>query len=64
MQRSEFQGIEASPEIQLAARQAVDENKRLRILLAQLGVGAHTVEGYLQGMDALNLLGGNGRSDR
>jgi len=58
-----LQGIEASPEIQLVARQVVDENKRLRLLLAQLGVTNQTVEGYVQCMYIRDQLGGADQGD-
>lgn len=48
MRQCELQGIEASTEIQQAARRVADENKKLRSLLAQHGVGDDSVEAYLQ----------------
>ncbi|KAF7924469.1 hypothetical protein BELL_0750g00050 [Botrytis elliptica] len=48
LRQCELQGIEASSEIQLAARRVADENKKLRSLLAQHGVGNEMVETYLQ----------------
>lgn len=47
LRQCELQGIEASAEIQLAARKVANENKRLRSLLAQHGVGDDTVEAYI-----------------
>ncbi|KAF7869650.1 hypothetical protein EAF04_004434 [Stromatinia cepivora] len=48
LRQCELQGIEASSEIQMAARRVADENKKLRSLLAQQGVGNDIVESYLQ----------------
>ncbi|TGO56328.1 hypothetical protein BCON_0079g00220 [Botryotinia convoluta] len=48
LRQCELQGIEASSETQLAARRVADENKKLRSLLAQHGVGNEMVETYLQ----------------
>ncbi|KAI9649557.1 hypothetical protein NHQ30_002137 [Ciborinia camelliae] len=48
LRQCELQGIEASSEIQMAARRVADENKKLRCLLAQHGVGNDIVEPYLQ----------------
>ncbi|CZR63468.1 uncharacterized protein PAC_13365 [Phialocephala subalpina] len=48
LRQCELQGIEASSEIQMAARRVADENKKLRGLLAQHGVDDDTVDSYLQ----------------
>ena len=48
LRQYELQGIEASSEIQLAARRVADENRKLRGLLAQHGVGDDSIEAYLQ----------------
>ncbi|KAH6680175.1 hypothetical protein B0J14DRAFT_259026 [Halenospora varia] len=48
LRQCELHGIEASSAIQVAARKVVDENKKLRSLLAQHGVGDDSVEAYLQ----------------
>jgi hypothetical protein len=48
LRQCELQGIEASSEIQMAARRVADENKKLRGLLAQHGVADDTIETYLQ----------------
>ncbi|PMD62959.1 uncharacterized protein K444DRAFT_525186 [Hyaloscypha bicolor E] len=48
LRQCELQGIEASSEIQMAARRVADENKKLRGLLVQHGVGEDTIETYLQ----------------
>jgi len=48
LRQCELQGIEASSEIQQAARGVADENKKLRRLLAQHGVGDDSVEAFLQ----------------
>ncbi|KAH8678703.1 hypothetical protein BGZ60DRAFT_525451 [Tricladium varicosporioides] len=47
LRQCELQGIEASAEIQMAARRVADENKKLRGLLAQNGIGDDTVDAYL-----------------
>lgn len=47
MRQCELQGIEASSEIQFAARRVADENKKLRNLLIQQGVGEDDIETYL-----------------
>lgn len=49
MRQCELQGIEASAEIQLAARRVADENKKLRALIAMHGIGDDLVESYLRG---------------
>lgn len=48
LRQCELQGIEASSEIQMAARRVADENKKLRGLLVQHGVGEDTIETFLQ----------------
>lgn len=48
LRQCELQGIEASSEIQMAARRVADENKKLRGLLAQHGVADETIDSYLQ----------------
>jgi hypothetical protein len=48
LRQCELQGIEASSEIQMAARRVADENKKLRGLLAQHGVADDTIETYIQ----------------
>ncbi|KAF4636167.1 hypothetical protein G7Y89_g1909 [Cudoniella acicularis] len=47
LRQCELQGIEASAEIQLAARRVADENKKLRVLLAQNGIGEDSIDAYL-----------------
>ncbi|KAJ2907378.1 uncharacterized protein MKZ38_003235 [Zalerion maritima] len=44
----ELQGIEASHEMQAAARKVADENKRLRSLLNRHGVNDDNIEAYVQ----------------
>lgn len=44
----EQQGVEASTEIQQAARRVVDENKRLRLLLNENGISDNSIDSYLQ----------------
>lgn len=48
MRQYEFQGIEASAEIQKAARKVVEENRKLRKLLKRYGVGEDDIEAYMQ----------------
>jgi len=48
LRQCELQGIEASSEIQMVARRVADENRKLRNLLTQHGVGDDSVEAYLQ----------------
>lgn len=48
MRQCELQGIEASSEIQTAARRVADENKKLRGLLAQHGVADDTIDSFIQ----------------
>ncbi|PBP23512.1 hypothetical protein BUE80_DR005530 [Diplocarpon rosae] len=48
LRKCELQGVEASSEIQTAARRVADENRKLRSLLAQHGVGDNSIETYLQ----------------
>lgn len=59
LRQCELQGIEASSEIQMAARRVADENKKLRALLAQHGVADDTIETCLQSpTTADSMLGG------
>jgi len=48
LRQCELQGVEASSEIQGAARKVAEENKRLRALLSQQGVREDSIEVYLQ----------------
>ncbi|PVH82097.1 hypothetical protein DL98DRAFT_147171 [Cadophora sp. DSE1049] len=48
LRQCELQGVEASSEIQTAARRVAEENKKLRALLAQHGVTDESIEVYLQ----------------
>jgi len=48
LRQCELHGIEASAEIQMAARRVADENKKLRALLAQHGIRDDAIEAYLQ----------------
>ncbi|RFU29487.1 hypothetical protein B7463_g6850, partial [Scytalidium lignicola] len=48
LRQCELQGIEASAEIQTAARKVADENKKLRRLLVQHGIGEDIIESYIQ----------------
>jgi len=57
LRQCELQGIEASSEIQMAARRVADENKKLRGLLAQHGVADDTIEGYLQSSPTSDMMG-------
>lgn len=60
LRQCELQGIEASAEIQLAARRVADENKKLRMLLNQNGVGDDNIEAYLQSMASPDTIMGQG----
>ncbi len=44
----ELRGVEASTEVQLAARRVADENRKLRALLSKHGVGDESVDVFLQ----------------
>jgi hypothetical protein len=59
LRQCELQGIEASSEIQMAARRVADENKKLRGLLAQHGVADDNIEAYLQTSPTADGLTGN-----
>ncbi|KAF7521921.1 hypothetical protein G7054_g12304 [Neopestalotiopsis clavispora] len=48
----EQQGVEASTEIQQAARKVADENRKLRALLIQQGVDENSIDGYLHSPNA------------
>ncbi|TVY25439.1 hypothetical protein LHYA1_G005710 [Lachnellula hyalina] len=52
LRQCELQGIEASAEIQVAARRVADENKKLRGLLFQNGVAEDSIESYLNSSPA------------
>ncbi|WPH04401.1 Hypothetical protein R9X50_00729200 [Acrodontium crateriforme] len=43
----EQSGVEASAEIQTAARRVIDENKRLRGMLLRLGMSEHEIDGQM-----------------
>lgn len=60
LRQCELQGIEASAEIQLAARRVADENKRLRMLLNQNGVGDDNIDAYLQSTASPDTVMGQG----
>jgi len=60
LRQCELQGIEASSEIQMAARRVADENKKLRGLLAQHGVGDDSIEVYLQASPTSDAMMGQG----
>jgi len=60
LRQCELQGIEASAEIQLAARRVADENKKLRILLNQNGVGDDNIDAYLQSTASPDTVMGQG----
>ncbi|KAL5329950.1 hypothetical protein ACEPPN_003470 [Leptodophora sp. 'Broadleaf-Isolate-01'] len=47
LRQCELQGVEASSEIQTAARRVAEENKKLRALLSQQGVRDEAIETYL-----------------
>lgn len=58
----EMQGIEASAEIQAAARRVAEENKILRALLAQNGITDDAVQECLRSAPATNVLGNGSAS--
>jgi hypothetical protein len=62
LRQCELQGIEASAEIQLAARRVADENRKLRILLNQNGVGDDNIDSYLQSSASPGTVMGQGFS--
>jgi len=62
LRQCELQGIEASAEIQVAARKVADENKRLRGLLAQHGIGDDSIEAHLRTSPTTDLTAGYGGS--
>jgi hypothetical protein len=53
LRQIELQGIEASPEIQVAARRVADENRKLRGLLAQHRVSDDRIMAFLQSQSSL-----------
>lgn len=62
LRQCELHGIEASAEIQFAARRVADENKKLRILLGRHGVGDDVVETFLQSTASPDTMVGSGYS--
>lgn len=58
LRQCELQGIEASSEIQMAARRVADENKKLRAMLAQQGIGEESIETFLQTSPTDTTIGG------
>lgn len=52
LRQCELHGIEASAEIQMAARKVADENRKLRELLSLQGIGEDGVLAYLQSSPA------------
>jgi hypothetical protein len=59
LRQCELQGIEASSEIQHAARKVVDENKKLRVLLSRYGVSDDNIEGFLHGTASSDAMTGD-----
>jgi hypothetical protein len=57
LRQCELQGIEASSEIQQAARRVADENKKLRGLLAQHGVRDDSIKALLQSSEMNTMMG-------
>ncbi len=53
----EEQGVEASTEVQQAARRVAEENKKLRALLNQAGISHASIETYLRTGDASTGIG-------
>jgi hypothetical protein len=58
LRQCELQGIEASAEIQVAARRVADENKKLRRLLVQNGIAEDRIEAYLNSSPATDTVMG------
>jgi hypothetical protein len=56
LRQCELQGVEASSEIQMAARRVADENKKLRSLLAQHGIADDMVEAHLQSSPVTDIM--------
>lgn len=48
LRQHELEGVNASTEIQVAARRVADENRKLRRLLAQYGVGENAIDVHLR----------------
>ncbi|TVY41760.1 hypothetical protein LOCC1_G006155 [Lachnellula occidentalis] len=59
LRQCELQGIEASAEIQVAARRVADENKKLRGLLFQNGIAEDSIESYLDSSSATETVTGS-----
>jgi hypothetical protein len=59
LRQCELQGIEASAEIQIAARRVADENKKLRGLLIQNGIGDESIEAFLSTSPSTDTMMGN-----
>lgn len=59
LRQCELQGIEASAEIQLAARRVADENKKLRGLLIQNGIADESIEAFLNASPSADTMMGN-----
>lgn len=59
LRQCELQGIEASAEIQIAARRVADENKKLRGLLIQNGIGEDNIEAFLTASPSTDTMMGN-----
>ncbi|KAK3307070.1 uncharacterized protein B0T15DRAFT_163654 [Chaetomium strumarium] len=47
VRRAELQGVQASVEVQAAARQVAEENRKLRVLLRHHGISESSIETYL-----------------
>ncbi|PQE10256.1 bzip transcription factor protein [Rutstroemia sp. NJR-2017a WRK4] len=56
LRQCELQGVEASSEIQIAARRVADENKKLRSLLAQHGIADDMVDAHLQSSASTDIM--------
>jgi len=59
LRQCELQGVEASSDIQLAARKVAEENKKLRGLLVQHGVADDSIDLYLQSSPTSDTVIGN-----
>lgn len=58
----ELQGVEASAEVQVAARKVAEENKKLRDLLKEHGFSDEYITRYIQSGQSTSIAGGPDRS--
>lgn len=62
VRQCELQGIEASTEIQIAARRVSEENRKLRLLLNQSGIFDDMIEHHLATTASVDSIGGTGQA--